>query len=379
MATVVIIHAPEDALPARALAEKLRLAKLTVVIEKPAGQELRAAIKTAPVTIALWSPRSATQAELVEDAAFARGKTTLIHACMQSAPAPPQFRSDQAVNLTGWRGEDDFPAWRELAKLVTDKAGMSPMPAPAPRTAPTSVFFQPGRPAGAPAAAGHAQAQPAQRQASTQVREPPPHLYQAAPRPSPQPQHTQSRRAPRPMPAPAPPVEPERRSGGSGALIGAIAFVVIAAGGGGYYFWRQSQSAQTTSAAWADVDQSNVEDLRAFLAANPGALRDEAQSALVALEERSFEAASDADTIDALEDFLNAFPESEHTLTVQGRIAELRTLAPTIEAEPQPVEHAIDPDLVPPGSAPETSGGPAPITPPATPAPTAPDPGLPVN
>jgi len=58
MATVVVIHAAEDTLPARALAEKLRQAKLDVVLEKQPGDELRDAVKAAPVTIALWSPRS---------------------------------------------------------------------------------------------------------------------------------------------------------------------------------------------------------------------------------------------------------------------------------------------------------------------------------
>ena len=45
MATVAIIHAAEDTLPARALAEKLRAAKLSVQLELPPGEELREAVK----------------------------------------------------------------------------------------------------------------------------------------------------------------------------------------------------------------------------------------------------------------------------------------------------------------------------------------------
>jgi hypothetical protein len=142
MASVAIIHAAEDALPARALAEKLRQAKLTVTLEKT-GEDLRNAVKDAKVTVALWSPRSTGQPALVEDASFAKGKSKVIHALMQNAAAPDAFRGEKAiVNLTGWRGEDDFPAWRELAKLVTDRAGVSAIPPPAPK--PPSGFFQPG-------------------------------------------------------------------------------------------------------------------------------------------------------------------------------------------------------------------------------------------
>jgi hypothetical protein len=108
MATVAIIHAAEDALPARALAEKLRQAKLNVLLEKQPGEDQRNAAKEAKVTVALWSPRSNTQQALIDDAGFAKGKSKLLHVCMQNATAPDAFRNDKVVDLTGWRGEDDF-------------------------------------------------------------------------------------------------------------------------------------------------------------------------------------------------------------------------------------------------------------------------------
>jgi hypothetical protein len=351
MPTVVIIHAAEDTLPARALAEKLRQAKLTVELEKQPGEDLRTAVKSAPVTVALWSPRSAAQPALAEEVAFARGKSKVFHALMQSAQAPEQFRGDKSVNLTGWRGEDDFAPWRELAKLVTDKAGVAPLPPPAPK--PPSGFFQPGRPgdAGAPAAPQQQQragAQPRQQQ-----------------RPAPQ-QQAQPRPAPRPA-AGAPAAE--KSGGGRALVIAAIAFIVVAiAGGGGYWFWSQSQNAQATSAAWENVERNDAAALRAFISGNPGDFRDEAEAALVELEERTYEAASDADTIEAFEAFLNDFPDSEHAIAARGRIAELRTLPETPEAaetaEVTP-EAPADPDLVPPGATPEASGGgPVTLTPP---------------
>ncbi len=373
MATAVIIHAAEDTLPARALAEKLRQAKLTVVLEKQ-GDELRNAVKGAQVTIALWSPRSIAQAELADEVSFARGKSKVVHASMQNAATPDAFRGDQTVNLTGWRGEDDFAPWRELAQLVTSKAGVAPLPPPAPR--PASGFFTPGvvnpaaeaaaMRAGPQAGQPHLRPQPAPVGATQRAAPRPAHATASSPRPTPQP----ARPAP-PRMAPRP-VERESSGGGRGVMVALIAFVVVGLiGGGGYYFWSQTQSAQTTSAAWDAVEQNDADAIRAFLSGDPGDYRDEAQTALAELEERSYEAASDADTIEAFEAFLNDFPDSEHAIAARGRIAELQTMQPEtpVEGELPPVEGAptTDPDLVPPGTtspAPDTTGGPAPIAPP---------------
>jgi hypothetical protein len=378
MPTVVIIHAADDALPARALAEKLRhAAKLTVVLEQPPGEELRNAVKGAAVTVALWSPRSVTQSDLAEEVAFAKTKSKLVHALMQRAQPPEQFRNDKPVDLTGWRGEEDFPTWRELAKLVADKAGVALAPPPPPR--PPSGFFQPGRPAEA-VAAGQAQQRASVGRQQTTPRAAPQPRGAAEPRPA------AHYNPPRSEPRASTSAPAERGGGGGRALvIGAIAFVVIAlAGGGGYWFWSQSQNSQAASTAWENVDRNDAEALRAFMAGSPGQFRDDAQAALTQLEERSYEAASDADTIEALEAFVRDFPDSEHALVARGRIAELRSLPqePTEEElETLAPDAPTDPDLVPPGTTPEASGGPAPLTPPAEdpPEPSQPDPDEPVN
>ena len=155
-------------------------------------------------------------------------------------------------------------------------------------------------------------------------------------------------------------------------MIGIITFVVVAiVGAGGYYFWSQGQSAQSTAAAWDQVDHNDPAAIRAFLLGDPGESRAAAQQALAQLEERSFEAASDADTIEAFEGFLNDFPESQHALAARGRIAELRTLQPattgTASTSAAP-DTATDPDLLPPTAsttpAPATTA-PVPLSPPA--------------
>jgi hypothetical protein len=371
MATIVIIHAADDTLPARALAEKLRQAKLTVVLEKH-GDELRDAAKSAQAGVALWSPRSAADASMVDDVNFARGKTKVVHALMQNTQLPDAFRGDKAANLTGWRGEDDFAGWRELAKLVTERAGVAPLPPPAPRV--DSGFFAPGRvDPTSTAPAGSAQA----AQAAPRRPAPPPPQRQApqsAPRAAAPPP-----RAPAPRPAPvqrdyAP--EPEREKAGGGMMMILIVVAVLAiGGGGGYFWWSQQQSAHAASTAFESIDRNDPGALRAFIAMQSGPAKTQAETALSELEERSFEAASDTDTVEALQGFVHDFPDSQHALAARGRIAELQANAASgapATATTTTTTTTTSPDLVPPGATattapPPATGGPAPLTPPSEP------------
>jgi hypothetical protein len=309
------------------------------VLERPPGEELRAAVKNAAVSLALWSPRSAAQTALVAEVAALPAKAPIIHVNMQSEPSPAQFSGQQAVNLTGWRGEDEFPAWRELAKHVTKIAGLPPLPPPAARA--PSGFFQPGRLGAADAAAAPRQ-QPQQR-------------------PQPQPRRAMPEQPPPPAATNAKPTK-----GGPGLMLAIIAIIVLAiAGGGGFYLFNQTQTAKTAAAAWVAVDNNDAAALRAFIAGSSGAARTEAEAALQELEVRSYEAASDSDTIEALQSFLEEFPDSEHAIAARGRIAELQTLPPTVaETVPLMPPENLDPDLVPPGTTPDASGGPAQLTPP---------------
>lgn len=355
MPSVVIIHAADDALPARALGEKLRAANLTPVIEKAAGEERQGAVKNAALAIALWSPRSIADEGVSGDVAVARGKSKLVHACMQSVQPPADFRGEDWVDLTGWRGEDDFPAWRQLANLVAEKAGLGPLPPPPPR--PPSGFFQPGRVEPQAAAPRPAAAPQAPRTAADTT--------------PPQPQPTRAAAPPPPPPRPAPDAG-EKSGGPNMALIGIVTFLVVAiGGGGGYYFWSQSQSG--AQAAWEAVDRNDPQDLRAFLDGEPGVLRGEAQAALDDLESSRYAAARSAGTIEALEAYLADFPDGDNQLAARGRIAELRAqpaAPPEVETgealSPEalnPVQ-PIDPDLVPPGS----TSGPVPLSPEPEPA-----------
>jgi len=344
MPTVVIIHAAEDTLPARALAEKVRQAKLDVVLEK-SGDELRDAVKAANVTIALWSPRSATQAELADDAAFARGKTKLIHASMQSASAPDQFRADPTVNLTGWRGEDDFPAWRDLAKLVTAKAGVSPLPPPAPK--PPSGFFQPG------AVTPQAQTASAPPRASAQQ----PRQQQQA-----RPQAQQARSAPQPR-APAAPRDAGEKGGANMMLIGIITFIVVAlAGGSGYWFMTQNGG----ESAYASIDHDSVSALNEFLATDPSAADSQrAREDLARLETAALADARAANSVDAWEAFLRDFPNSDEAVFAQGQIQQLRLQQSNAPPE-TPTDGALPADPLNPDALLQPMPPPPTTTPPST-------------
>lgn len=353
MASVVIIHAPEDAMPARALADKVRRAGLSVILEQPSGQQARQAVSSAAVVIALWSPRSVANEAIADDVTFASATCAVIHATMQNAHAPERFGGEPAVNLTGWRGDDDFSPWRELGALVTQAAGAPPLPPASPRQAPG--FFQPGRPEAPQPSADALEGRPRparDRTASLAI-----DADGLPPRP---------REEPRPPgPVDRPPIEPVE--GNRNVMKVAITAIAIAAlGGGGIWFMTQSGAASSAS-AWEQVDQSDTDELRAFLAGNPGSWRDEAQDALAALEERSYGAARDADTIEAYQAFLEEFPASErYNLSARGRIAELRAAPSPSDDETAgllaPIEGVpLDPDLVPPGVT-DQGGGDGPVT-----------------
>ncbi len=363
MPTVVILHAAEDTLPARALAEKVRQAKLEVVSEK-SGEAVREAVKSAQVTIALWSPRSVTQAELAENASFAKGKSKLIHATMQGAQPPAPFNSEQAVNLTGWRGEDDYPPWRELAQLVTSKAGVAPLPPPAPK--PASGFFQPG-----PVAPQAQQAAPpAQAQQRNQQRPAPPQQ-----RPAQQPQQRaaqQPQQQTRAAPARAPAEAGEKKGGANMVLIAIIAFVVVAVvGGGGYWFMTQNSN----DAAYASIDNTSVTALREFIASEPSAAdRERAEADLERLEASALNDARAANSIEAWEAFLRDFPNSEEAVFARGQIEQLRVQQNSGPSTLGPDGQPLSPNAAPiteletlptPTPAPSSTDGPASLTPPA--------------
>ncbi len=157
-------------------------------------------------------------------------------------------------------------------------------------------------------------------------------------------------------------------------MIAIAAVVAVGAiGAGGYWFLNRDAATSAETVTFDDVDLGSAEALRAFISSTrSNAERAQAEEALVTLEQQSLDAARDANTIEAFEAFLRDFPESEEAIFVQGQIQELRLqeantpAAPaTTEAPPTGETTEPNPDLVPPNTTPDASGGgPAQLTPP---------------
>ncbi|MET0182186.1 MAG: toll/interleukin-1 receptor domain-containing protein [Caulobacterales bacterium] len=363
MASVVIIHAAENALPARALAEKLRAMRLTPMIELPPGDALRQAVDEAIAVIGLWSPQSASQDGILAEVRHAGEK--LINARMQNTAAPSEFAAAPTIDLTGWRGEDSFPGWRALADQVAKMAGVAAPPLRVDQPLPPPGFFNPGS-ANAP----------------------------PAPRPAPNPRVAPAPPPPRPRPAPPRLVEddapPEPKKAPNLAVIGIITFLIVAAVAvGGYFAYDQFQSSQASSVAWQELDKNDPAAIRAFIEAGAGSFQEEAETALDSLEVERLNEARARDTIQALERFLADFPDSRHSLEINGRIAELRSAAATAPQVDPATGLPLDPNAPPvetppagtpgetsptaPPNEPPSGDGPVTLTPPPpdpTPAPT---------
>lgn len=356
MPNVVIIHAADDTLPARALSEKLQQTQAQVTLEHTPGQKLRLAIDAADLVIALWSPRALGQAALVEDVRYARDIGKVLHASMQSAALPEPFGGDPSVNLTGWRGEDNFAPWRQLAGLVTTRIGAAPLAPPAPR-APSGLFNPASTPTtNAPSPISSPETPPPRRPEPAPFTEPPP------------------------LNVAMPGFEPEERGGGRTLLYAALAILAVGvAGAGGFMLLGQrGNGAQATSLE--DVDIGDASALREFIAsAASRAEREQAEDALDTLEQQSLDAARDENTIEAFEAFLRDFPESEEAVFVQGQIQQIRlrqadeaaatALAPplespaamTIEAPTAGTSEPVPLNVPPPQTG---EGGPADLSPP---------------
>ena len=66
-----------------------------------------------------------------------------------------------------------------------------------------------------------------------------------------------------------------------GMIIGIVALIVVLGGGAaGYMWWQGQQSAHASAAAFDQIDRNDPAALRAFISANSGAAKAQAQGAL---------------------------------------------------------------------------------------------------
>jgi hypothetical protein len=423
MAGVVIIHAQEDSAPAHALATKLRaLGHETATDLTP--RLMRGAMGSAEVAVALWSPRSAANADLIAEARHARASGKLIHARMHNTPAPDLFRGDPTIDLTGWRGDDAFAGWLNLKAAIEGvllaaqeneaaareaehaaafdafgdyEPARNHEPAPPPRYAPPPAAppsaqrgvyeepdIEPDDPAREDSARDWAALEHAAQVDESERRIPHERTYAddigdgEGPRFSAYGEgrsgyETRPRRYDRDYERRD---GEERRSGGSPmrlAIIGVVTFLVVAGVGiGGYSMIQSGRTSAAAEKAWAALDKTDPLALRAFLDGAPGRYRQPAEAALEGLEIDYLGRARESDTIQAYQSFLASFPETRHSAEISGRMAMLRQRERDL---------GLTPELVEEEKTPEQAGvletAPDPEAPVSTTTPAAPEPELP--
>jgi len=109
------------------------------------------------------------------------------------------------------------------------------------------------------------------------------------------------------------------------ALFVAIGVVLLGVvGAGGFYWWTGAQEARAAEAAWNAVPKNDAHALRQYLTNAADEYRHDAETALSLLEAERYLAAREADTIDAMQAFIDDFPDSERVMAARGRIAELQ-------------------------------------------------------
>ncbi len=165
---------------------------------KAEGLERSAELAESACGVVLWSKAGVRHDGLAISAAqaFNAGKLTPIF--LQDVEPPYPYDLIPGLDATGWKGDREEPAWRDILSTIRDALGGK---VPAPRAAPAPAPPAPVRHEPAPAAAPAADAQAnwfATRRAEAAAPAPAPAPVQQAPAP--------------PPPAPPPPPPPPRQA-----------------------------------------------------------------------------------------------------------------------------------------------------------------------
>jgi hypothetical protein len=182
MADVCIVFSKADEGAARFLADKIKSVGKTVEGYTSDTAPIEQIAGATGVFVTLWSPSSGSDDTLLATASRARETGKLLHARMLGAAGPAAFASDPAIDLTGWKGEDLYPAWRRMVAEI--EARLSGQPAPVP-PAPEPVVTEVPAPSAPPP-------------------EPEPVVAEAPPAPPPEPEPVVVEAPPPPPPEPEP-------------------------------------------------------------------------------------------------------------------------------------------------------------------------------
>lgn len=161
MADVFISHARADRKRAEAIAEGLQAEGLSVTRAeapaRPAPLDLRPAVMESGRVLVCWSRAGARADELMIDAAQAFNQGKLTPVLLQADADPPYpFDLTPSLDLSGWRGRREDPAWQDLVRALRGaissdasvRAAPPPPPAPPkPAVQTPNLFKPPPRPA----------------------------------------------------------------------------------------------------------------------------------------------------------------------------------------------------------------------------------------
>lgn len=385
MTDVLIVCASEDTAAAQFLCD--RLAGAGYVAGVALGDATVAPERTAALAV-LWSPRSAARTDLLRLGQVALAEGRLISLGMENMRPETALGQEPWIDLTGWTGREDFPAWRTLVAEVSRRVGQFAVPGPPPVAPPPPAM--PAAPPPAPLPAPSMSTAPPLAPvlptdmppaipAAPVITAPPltpppvpPAALSDLPAGAPAATYTPPPASPPPYTPPPPSYGPAAAPAGgllarvpaSAILVGALAFVMLLiAGVAGFYWVRDQNAARDMRAGFERLDREDPAALRAFIEENPRSRQvADARAALETLERRRFEEASASNDQAKLRAFLSAFPNSTRRQEAMNRISEIQALEAAAAAS-----RAQLPGQLPPANGPFGQTGTGVITSPPAP------------
>lgn len=149
MSDIFVSYARSDEARAERVAEALRADGFQVwrddqlPAHRAYAEVIEERLGSALAVVVLWSADAAKSQWVRAEADTARNAGTLVQAALDGGIPPLPFNQIQCADLSGWRGNPDFPGWQKLLGSVRELAGdaaPAPTPAPAAKAASTSAI-----------------------------------------------------------------------------------------------------------------------------------------------------------------------------------------------------------------------------------------------
>jgi class 3 adenylate cyclase/tetratricopeptide (TPR) repeat protein len=145
MAKIFVSYARSTVVQAQLIAETLRAAGHVIWIDdqlmshRMFSDTIAAELDSADAVVVVWSPDAARSEWVRAEASRARKASKLVQVRFERCPMPMPFDQIHIVDLAGWTGDYDVPAWRSvlasIAAVTGAEAGGASVKAPAVATA----------------------------------------------------------------------------------------------------------------------------------------------------------------------------------------------------------------------------------------------------